>query len=185
MHDQPVLEPFEASSLFANGAGSRSNPEGTVARGQLHIDTAFYKGVDTQGQAVRELPVPLSRQLLDRGRSRYEAFCAPCHDRTGSGQGMIVRRGFKQPSSFHEDRLLRQPVGYFFNVIGNGFGQMSSYAAQIETEDRWAIAAYIRALQWSRRTPLSALPPELRSQVLAELDRAAAAPETEPEHGTE
>jgi hypothetical protein len=98
---------------------------------------------------------------------------------------MIVRRGFKQPSSFHEDRLQRQPIGYFFNVISNGFGQMSSYAAQIETEDRWAIAAYVRTLQWSRRTPLSGLPPDLRSQVLAELDRAAAAPVTEPEHGTE
>ena len=120
-------------------------------------DGAFATGLGADGQFVTALPVPLTRDLLERGRERFDIFCSPCHDRAGRGRGMIVQRGFKQPPSYHIDRLRAQPIGYFFDVMTNGFGEMSSYAAQVPASDRWAIAAYIRALQFSQHAPLSAV----------------------------
>jgi hypothetical protein len=164
MHDQPKLEPLEASTFFADGRASRAPVAGTVARGQLREDPLRYRGLDPDGSFARTIPIPVDAALLRRGRERFDIFCSPCHDRAGSGRGMIVRRGFKQPSSFHVERLRAERPGYFFDVITNGFGQMSSYAGQVPVDDRWAIAAYIRALQLSQYAP-----PEL----LADLDRAA------------
>ncbi len=174
MHDQPVLEPYEASDFFSDGRADRAPIDGTVARGQLSEDRAYFTGLD--GDAfVTALPVPVTRTLLERGRERYEIFCSPCHDRLGAGQGMIVRRGFKQPASFHEARLREQPAGYYFDVMTRGFGDMSNYAAQISAADRWAIAAYIRVLQRSQRVEVNRLPAALRSHVLAGLETPPAA----------
>jgi mono/diheme cytochrome c family protein len=158
MHDQARLEPYEASGFFADGAGSRVPPKGTVARGFLRQDRLFYTGQTAEGQLSAELPFPVTRQVLRRGQQRFDIFCSPCHDRLGTGRGMIVRRGFKQPPSLHEERVRRSPVGYYFDVMTNGFATMPSYAAQIPPEDRWAIAAYLRALQLSQGARLVELP---------------------------
>ena len=117
----------------------------------------MYRGVGDDGGFAATLPLPLTRELVERGRERYDIFCSPCHGRTGDGLGMIVQRGFKRPSSFHEERLRAMPYGYFFDVITNGFGQMSSYASMVPVEDRWAIAAYMRVLQASRRVAVDEL----------------------------
>lgn len=165
MHDQPKLEPLEAAGFFADGQGSRTPPEGTVARGMLRADAALYRGVDAAGSPVAEIPVEIDAEMLERGRFLFEGFCAPCHDRAGTGNGMVVQRGFKRPSSFHEQRLRQAPPGYLFGIITNGFGQMSSYASQIDPHDRWAIVAYLRALQLSQNAPLSALTAAERRRV--------------------
>ena len=166
MHDQPVIEPFEASDFFADGRGNRMPVEGTVARGLLRDDEAYYTGLSGD-QFLGELPVANSRELLERGHERFDIFCSPCHGRVGDGRGMIVRRGFKQPASFHEARLRDQPVGYYFDVMSRGFGEMSSYASMINPEDRWAITAYIRALQLSQNVVLANLDNEDRALVTA------------------
>ena len=184
MHDQPVAEPFEASEFFADGVANRQFPEGTVARGQLREDTVLYTGLTQDDAMATEFPLPVDRDLLLRGRDRFDIYCAPCHDRTGSGLGMIVRRGFKQPTSFHDERLRQQPVGYFYGVISDGFGDMSSYASQIQPEDRWAIVAYLRTLQWSQKVSLDTLPTDVRAQTESELAGTQAA-EPAPSHGEE
>ncbi len=180
MHDQPRYEPLEASEIFADGAASRQFVEGTVARGFLGEDVGFETGLDESGVFVAEFPVPVDLALLERGRSRYDVFCSPCHDRLGEGRGMIVRRGFKQPASFHEERLLEAQPGYFVNIMTNGFGQMSSYAPQLRPDDRWAVAAYIQALQLSRQVPAAALSDDDRARLAgpeADQDEAAEAAE--------
>ena len=179
MHDQPRYEPLEASVLFADGRSSRPLIEGTVARGQLRADRELYTGLDAAGQFVSDLPTPVTRELLERGQSRFNAFCSPCHGRRGDGRGMVVQRGFKQPQSFHQARLRDTPVGYYYDVISRGFGEMSSYAAQLSSRDRWAIVAYIRALQVSRNVPLTALTDDERRQLEELASTAPGAPETE------
>ena len=164
MHDQPRLEALEASTFFANGMASRDLPAGTVAWGDLRADTRLYEGRSETGDFVETLPVAITRELLDRGQSRYEIFCSVCHDSTGGGRGMIVRRGFKQPPPLYEQRLRDLPSGYFYDVITNGFGLMSSYAPQIPVEDRWAIVAYVRALQLSQTAVLADLPADLQTE---------------------
>jgi len=138
--------------------GARAPIEGTIARGELRADRIFYTGIGPDGKFVAALPVSLTRALLVRGHERFDIFCSPCHGRVGDGRGMIVQRGFKSPPSFHIDRLRQQPIGYFFDVMTNGFGQMSGYAPQVPAADRWAIAAYLRALQLSQHAPLGEIP---------------------------
>jgi mono/diheme cytochrome c family protein len=157
MHDQPKYEPFEESDFFADGQASRLPIEGTVARGQLRDDTLFYEGLTADGELAPAVPIELDAAALARGRDLYNAFCSPCHDQLGTGNGMIVQRGFKQPESFQSLRLRQSPPGYFYQVMTNGFAEMSSYAAQIEPSERWAIAAYIRALQLSQSVPADEL----------------------------
>lgn len=166
MYNQPKVRPYRSAAFFADGSGARPIPAGTVARGHLNEDQAYFAGTGEDGKLVTELPAPvkLTKELLQRGRQRFEIFCSPCHGRTGSGVGMIVRRGFKRPPAFTVDRLRNERIGYFFDVMSHGFGQMSSYAAQVPVEDRWAIAAYVRVLQLSQSTPAS---------MLAESDRKA------------
>jgi mono/diheme cytochrome c family protein len=171
MQDQPRYEPGEASAFFADGRASRPLVPGTVARGQLDADGVVATGKAADGWA-RTLPVAVTRDLLARGRERYDIYCSPCHDRTGGGAGMIVQRGFKRPPSFHEERLRVVPVGYLFAVMTGGFGVMPSYAAPVPAADRWAIAAYLRALQLSQHVRAADLPAADR----ARLDAAAAAP---------
>jgi cytochrome c553 len=172
MHDQPRYKPLAASDFFANGSSARPLPAHTVARGQLRADALFYTGITPEGDPTPVLPMPVTRALLERGHQRFDIFCSPCHGRTGEGNGMVVRRGFKQPSSYHVDRLRQAPAGYFFDIMTNGFGVMPSYAAQVPPEDRWAIVAYIRALQLSQDFDAARLDPAER----ARLDAPATAP---------
>jgi mono/diheme cytochrome c family protein len=156
MIDQPRLEPLAEESFFVNGAGSRVPPAHTVPRGQLRADDAFFTG-KIDGQLVATFPEPVTRELLARGRERFDIYCAVCHAATGDGNGMIVQRGFPKPPSLHDPRLRDAPIGHFFDVMTNGYGVMYSYASRVTPEDRWAIAAYIRALQLSQHaTPADA-----------------------------
>lgn len=164
MADQPSYRPLAKSSFFGDDRSARPLPEGTVARGQLRADERFYTG-KSGGEPITALPVPLTRELLERGQERFNIFCAPCHDRTGGGGGMVVLRGYRRPPSYHIDRLRAAPIGHFFDVITRGFGSMPDYATQVRPADRWAIAAYIRALQLSQRATLADVPPEARGQL--------------------
>jgi mono/diheme cytochrome c family protein len=149
MADQPSFRNFEANPFLENGTTAQEPPANTVSRQRGAVDPAFYTG-QAGGELVSELPLALSEELLLRGMERYNIYCAPCHNYTGDGRGVVVQRGFPQPTSFHEPRLRDAPVGYFFNAMTNGFGRMFPYASRIPPEDRWAIAGYIRALQLSR-----------------------------------
>lgn len=164
MHDAPRFEPLEESDFFRDKRSARPLPEGTVARGHLRADEAFYTG-KVNNQPVAELPMPLTRDLVERGRERFDIYCSPCHGRAGDGRGMVVRRGFRQAASFHDPRLRGMPVGYFVDVMTHGFGQMPSYATQVAPRDRWAIAAYIRALQLSRRATADDVPADERRKL--------------------
>ncbi len=163
MYDQEKYEPLEKSTFFADGQSWRPQVEGTVAQGELREDSHFYEGM-VNGDLANTLPMKTSKELLERGQERYNIYCSPCHDRTGQGNGIIVKRGLKQPTSFHDDRLKQMPVGYFFDVITNGYGVMYSYASRVPTKDRWAIAAYIRTLQLSQSVDLKKLPVEDQKQ---------------------
>jgi cytochrome c553 len=164
MYDQPKAELYEASPYFSNGSSSRPLLEGTVSRQRGAIDEAFISGQDENG-LLTELPVPVSLELLQRGQERYNIYCSPCHNYSGNGQGMIVQRGFPSPISLHDQRLRESSVGYFYNAMTNGFGRMFSYASRIPPEDRWAIAAYIRALQLSQYATLDDVPEEIRLEL--------------------
>ena len=166
MKNQPKERPLRESRFYLDGASSRPLPEGTVPRGFLRADASYYKGIGPDGTFVKTIPATVDEALLQRGRQRFEIYCTPCHGREGNGRGMVVRRGFKQPPSYHIDRLRGMPPGYFFDVITNGFGQMSSYAAQVPPSDRWAIVAYIRALQLSRHVELSKVSPAEREKIV-------------------
>ena len=157
-------KPLDQSAFFDDQRVARPLVPGTVARGQLKADTAFYTG--KAGDAlVDQLPVPLTKALLDRGRDRFEIFCAPCHGRVGTGEGAVTKRGLRPPPSYHIQRLREAPVGHFFDVMTNGFGIMPDYAGQVPPADRWAIAAYIRALQVSQGIPVAELTPEERASL--------------------
>jgi cytochrome c len=165
MHDQPKYIPLRPSDFFADGRSARPITEGTVARGHLNDDTLLTTGRGADGKLSNEFPMPVTKALILRGEQRFNIYCAPCHDRTGSGNGMIVRRGYRRPPTYHSDRLRQQPNGYIFDVITNGFGAMPDYAAQVPVPDRWAIVAYIRALQLSQQASISDVPPEAREKL--------------------
>jgi len=171
MHNQPKYKPLRESRFFPDQRQARPIVPGTVARGHLEDDGPLYTGKGPEG-FVASLPVPVNGPLLERGRERYGIYCTPCHDRTGSGDGMIVRRGYPKPPSFHEQRLREAAAGYFFHTITNGFGVMPSYALQVPVADRWAIVAYIRALQFSQYVPAR----DLTADERAALDAPPAAP---------
>jgi mono/diheme cytochrome c family protein len=181
MQDQPRMKPFRSTTFFRDGMSSRAPVTGTVPRGYLRADKEFFTGKKStagtstpagaqpaptggtgaaQGAAaypddVEEFPLAVTPELVKRGKERFEIFCSACHGMTGNGDGMIVRRGFRRAASFHSDSLRQAPVGHFFDAITNGWGAMPSYAAQIPAEDRWAIVAYIRALQLSQQSTQS------------------------------
>ncbi len=164
MRDQPRYEPLEASSFFEDGRSARPLVPGTVARGHLRTDAHLYTG-KSGGTLVDTFPFPITREVLEEGREQYNIFCSPCHDRVGNGQGMIVQRGFRPPPSFHIARLREAPVGHFFDVITNGFGAMYPYAERIPPRKRWAIVAYIRALQLSQHATLADVPEDERHRL--------------------
>jgi hypothetical protein len=175
MHDAPSYDPLQGSTFFADGRSARTLVANTVARGQLRDDEHLYTG-KVGGQVAAEFPMPVTGAVMARGRERFDIFCSPCHGPTGAGNGMVVQRGFRAPPSYHEERLRRVPVGYFFEVMTNGFGAMQDYSAQVPVADRWAIAAYIRALQLSQRATLDDVPADRRG----DLDRAPSPPVTAP-----
>ena len=180
MHDAPRYEPLESSVFFTNGQSSRTPVANTVARGQLREDEHLYNG-KVGGQLATEFPMPVTADTMARGQERFNVFCSPCHGRTGDGTGMIVQRGFRRPPSYYEERLLNAPVGYLFDVMTNGFGAMQDYSAQVPVADRWAIAAYIKALQLSRRGTVNDVPAERREQ----LERSPVTPPPPPPAGAE
>ncbi|HEV3458773.1 MAG TPA: cytochrome c [Thermoanaerobaculia bacterium] len=176
MQNQNKMRPYRESTFFPDGASARPLPAHTVARGDLRADESFYSGV-RGGKPVADVPFPVTREVLLRGEQRYDVFCSPCHGRVGDGLGMIVTRGYKKPPSFHSEQLRNAQVGWFFSVMTQGFGVMPSYAAQVPVADRWAIAAYIRALQYSQNARLADLPEATRQQLAGDLSAPAAAPQ--------
>ena len=178
MQDQPKMKPLRGSTFFSDGLSSRQPIEGTIPRGYLRSDTAYYTGKktapgatatpaqqqtagtntqqDTYPDDVDTFPFPVTKEIVERGHERYDIFCSACHGLTGNGDGMIVRRGFRRAASFNDDRLRQAPVGHFFDAITNGWGAMPSYSAQIPVQDRWAIITYIRALQLSQQNTAAA-----------------------------
>jgi mono/diheme cytochrome c family protein len=160
MAEQPKDRPLWPSDFFTDGRSARPLVENTVPRGALALDEL------TIPKESNAFPLPLSMELLDRGENRYKIFCSPCHGLQGDGNGMVVKRGMKRPPTYHEDRLRQVPNGYIYDVITNGFGAMLSYSAQVPPHDRWAIVAYVRALQLSRNAKISELPPDVREKVL-------------------
>ena len=158
MHVQPRLNPLSRSDFFTDQRSARPPVEGTVARGQLREDTYLYTGKvgDNPGDYM---PFPVTKEVLERGRERYNIYCAPCHSRVGDGNGFVPSRGFaRKPPSFHIQRLRQAPLGYFYDVMTNGFGIMPDYASQISPRDRWTIVAYIRALQLSQNATQAEIP---------------------------
>jgi mono/diheme cytochrome c family protein len=158
MHVQPKQNPFSRSDFFADQRSERPPVEGTVARGQLHEDAYFYTG-KTGASPGDYMPFPVTKEVLARGRERYNIYCSPCHSMVGDGNGFIPSRGFaRTPPSYHIPRLQKAPLGYFYDVITNGFGIMPDYASQIPPQDRWNIVAYIRALQLSQNATKADVP---------------------------
>lgn len=157
MAHQPKYKPLASSDFFANEQAARPLVPGTVPHGPGRSDAYFQTGL-VAGVPVDEFPFAITRQVLLRGRERFDIYCAPCHDRAGNGNGMIVQRGFTRPPSLHEPRLVQAPAGHFVQVMVQGYGTMFSYASRVSAEDRWAIAAYLRALQLSQRAPLADVP---------------------------
>jgi mono/diheme cytochrome c family protein len=171
MHDAPRYKPLQESDIYADKRSARPILEGTVARGFLKADDVFYTGMQN-GAPVEKIPMPLTDAVVARGRERFNIYCSPCHGIAGDGDGMIVKRGYKRPVSYHDPRLRNERAGYFFDVMTRGFGQMPDYAAQVAPKDRWAIVAYIRALQLSQHASVGDLNPEEK----ARLDRGETGP---------
>lgn len=185
MHDQPRFKPLAKSDFYSDLRSARPPVEGTVARGQLHEDTYLYTGkVGTNPGDY--MPFPVTEQVLARGRERFNIYCSPCHSQLGDGNGMIVQRGFRSPPSYHTERLRKAPLGYFFDVMTNGFGAMPEYASQIPPRDRWAIVSYIRALQLSQNATAADVPagqkvPSEPPAFRGEPGSGATLPEVQPE----
>ncbi|MES2264371.1 MAG: cytochrome c [Pseudomonadota bacterium] len=172
MYDQPRYQPYAASTLFADGTSARTPPPGTMAnaRGAFADSSGGRVGqqavrADAEAQAAERMPYPLTMALLQRGQQRYSIYCLPCHSAAGDGDGLIVRRGFPSPPSYHGERLRAAPDRHFYDVITHGYGVMYPYADRVEPADRWAIVAYIRALQLSQHAQAASLPPPLRDQL--------------------
>jgi len=164
MHDQPKYIPLRESTFFSDSRSARPIVEGTVARGHLRDDELTYTG-KMDGKDAAVFPMAIDARVMARGRERFDIYCSPCHGRTGQGDGMVVLRGYRHPPSFHQDRLRDAPVGHFFDVITNGFGAMPDYATQIRAEDRWAIIAYLRALQLSEHATPADVPASERDRI--------------------
>jgi hypothetical protein len=165
MHDQPRYEPLESNAFFNDGRASRPRVEGTVARGHLKTDAHLFTG-KVGGQLVRTFPFPVTDSVMVRGEECFNIFCTPCHDKLGNGNGLVVQRGMRQPPSFHIERLRNEPVGHFYDVITNGLGSMYGYSGRLKPEDRWAVVAYIRALQLSQNISIDAVSEQARQKLL-------------------
>lgn len=166
MQDQPKYKPLAASAFFADGRAARPEPRFTVARDEYNDNDAFHTG-GAGKDFLESIPVPVDAALLHHGRERFDIYCSPCHGRLGNGDGMVARRGFRAPADLNSDRVRQAPPGYIFQVIRNGYGAMGDYRDQVSAADAWAIVAYIRALELSRKAFLAEVPPEQRSKLEA------------------
>ncbi|HXZ28360.1 MAG TPA: cytochrome c [Terriglobales bacterium] len=164
MQNQPHMIPLRESTFYADTRSARPRVEGTVARGELQEDAYLSTG-KIGGKDGDLFPFPVTREVMQRGRERYQIYCSPCHSELGDGNGMIVQRGLRHPPDYTIPRLMNAPVGHFFDVITNGFGAMPDYREQVPVRDRWAIIAYIRALQLARHAPLSDVPASARPKL--------------------
>ena len=167
MQDQPRFRPFRPTTFFADGRSARPQVAGTVARGELDVDDLLHRGT-VDGKPAEVFPFPVTAEVLARGRDRFDIFCAPCHGRLGDGDGAIVERGMRRPTSYHAARLRAAPPGYFFDVITHGFGAMFDLSDRIPAEDRWKIVAYVRALQRSQTAALADVPDAERRKLEGE-----------------
>ncbi len=165
MWNQPKQRPLSKSEFFEDGAAARPLEDGVVPFGYADRDQVIETGVTADGQPAMEFPMELSAEVLERGRERFNIYCAMCHDQTGTGQGIIVQRGFTEPPSFHEPRLREATPGHFFDVITNGVGDMYPQRSRVVPEDRWAIAAYIRVLQLSQHATIDDVPEDAREEL--------------------
>jgi hypothetical protein len=165
MFSQEKYKPQSESKYFPDGSTMRQPVPGTVAADEWRGDSAYYRGRDENDSLIAKLPVPITIQLLERGQDRFNIYCAPCHGQVGDGQGIIVQRGYVPPPSYHQDRLRNAPDGHLFDVITNGLRNMPSYRHQVPVADRWAIVAYVRALQRSENAGINDVPLELRDKV--------------------
>jgi len=164
MHDQPKYIPLRESAFFNDARSARPLVAGTIARGQLREDSLLYTG-KVNGADATMFPFAIDAKVMASGQERFNIYCSPCHGRTGLGDGMVVRRGYRRPPSYLDERLRTAPVGHFYDVIANGFGAMPDYAAQIKVEDRWKIVAYIRALQLAGRATVADVPADQREKM--------------------
>ncbi len=162
MHNAPRYKPLAATDFFGDGRSARPLIDDTVARGHLRLDAARYTG-KVNGNDVEVFPFPMTRADLVRGEERFNIYCSPCHGRLGDGEGLVPKRGYHRPPSYHIDRLRKAPVGHFFDVVTNGFGAMPSYASRVPVDDRWRIIAYIRVLQYSQSLTVNDIPQDRRA----------------------
>ena len=175
MQNEPKMIPQRGTDFFADGRSARPQVEHTVARGQLHADEYFYTGL-IDGKEQNMLPFPVTMQVLERGQERFNIYCTPCHSRVGNGDGMIVQRGYKPAGNFHDARRMAQPLSHYFYVMTNGYGAMPDYSAQLPPVDRWAVAAYIRALQLSQDAKETDVPQGTQIQNLTDIAQQAGLP---------
>jgi mono/diheme cytochrome c family protein len=167
MQNEPRYKPLAESEFFSDHRSARPQVEGTVARSQLRIDEARYTG-KIDGEDIDQFPIPIAKADIERGQTRFNIYCTPCHGHVGDGNGMVVLRGFRQAASYYTDKLERAPVGHYFDVITNGFGAMPSYASRIQPDDRWRLIAYIRALQLSESATLTDVPADQQQNLVVE-----------------
>ena len=165
MDRQQKYLPQSESKFFVDGMTMRKPVAGTVARGELHEDNAYWRGRDDIDSVIAKIPIPVTMQLIERGQQRFNIYCSPCHGRTGDGRGIVVQRGLLPPPSFHDERLRKVGDGHIFDVISNGIRNMPSYRAQIPVDDRWAIVSYFRALQRSQNASINDVPAEMRGAI--------------------
>jgi mono/diheme cytochrome c family protein len=177
MQNQPKFVPQRSTTFFADGRSVRPQVEHTVARGQLDEDSFFYTGL-INGKEIDALPFPVTMPVLARGQERFNIYCTPCHSRVGNGAGMIVQRGYKPAGNFHSGRILAEPLGHYFYVMTNGYGAMPDYSAQLPPADRWAVAAYIRALQYSQNATQSMVPAGVQVENLKDIAQQRGLPES-------
>ena len=181
MQDQPKIRSQRGSTMFADQRGARPQAANTVARGQLHEDSYFYTGVVQAANGYREekdeMPFPVTLEVLKRGQERFNIYCAPCHSRVGNGLGEIVQRGYKPAANYHDQVRLSQPISHYFYVMSHGYGAMPDYSAQLTPEDRWAVAAYIRALQLSQAAKTADVPAGVQVRRLKEIAQEKHLPE--------
>ena len=177
MQDEPKFFPQRGTSFYADGRSVRPQVQNTVARNQLHEDSYFYTGL-IEGKEGNGLPFPVTMEVLERGQERYNVYCTPCHSRVGNGEGMIVQRGYMKAGNFHTARLESAPLGHFFYVISNGYGAMPDYSAQVAPADRWAIVAYIRALQLSQKATEADVPTGEHAESLSSIAEREGLPES-------
>ena len=187
MHDQPKYIPLRESDFFGDMRSARPLPVGVVARGHLNEDTYLYTG-KINGNLGNVFPFPITEQDMKRGQQRYNIYCTPCHSPIGDGNGTVVQRGYKRPPAYNDPKVLQAPVGHYFDVMTNGYGAMPDYSSQISVEDRWRIAAYIKALQLSQRATLADVPPEKRNNLAEPLPmniQLGSTPPEKVEHSSE